>query len=249
MMKKRILLMAMAACLAIACFTACSKDEDKDKGNPTSKPTASATAKPTASATAAPTATQSATAETTPGTDETAKPTGDQIDAVVFRFDNKDDYDSGEGAFANTFQGHNMMGTTIEATKEDGLIMEIEGNDPYVYYTGFDPFELSEYPYMKICIKNPTPATAFEMFFVPAGAVGASAGDLFTGNSITAGDTEFKTYVFDIAAKNGAAFMDRSVEMLRLDCVNLDNAAGSDYQFNMKYIAFFKTEAEANAYN
>lgn len=43
--------------------------------------------------------------------------------------------------------------------------------------------------------------------------------------------------------------MNRTVEMLRLDCVNLDNAAGTDYIFNLKYIAFFKTEAEANAYN
>ncbi len=246
-MKKRILLIALAVCLAITCFTACSKDNGGDKA--TGKPSSSPTAQATTAATATPKPTENTMAEATAPTEETAAPTGEKIDAVIFRFDSTENYENGEGAFEYLFQGHNMLGTTIEATDEDGLIMEIEGNDPYVSYTGFDPFELSEYPYMKICIKNPTPATSFEIFFVPQGAGGASAGDIFTGNSITSGDTEFKTYVFDIAKKNGAAYMNRTVEMLRLDCVNLDNAAGTDYIFNLKYIAFFKTEAEANAYN
>ena len=239
-MKRRIIWTALAACLAVTCFTACSKDQEA--GKITSAPTASAV-------TEAPKPTATASLTATPTAGEPSQPTGEQTDAVIFRFDNEEDYNNDAGAFANTFQGHNMLGTTIEATKDDGLILEIEGNDPYVYYTGFDPFDLSEYPYMKICIKNPTPATSFEIFFVPAGAGGAAAGDLFTGNSITAGDTEFKTYVFDIAKKNGDAFLGRTVEMLRLDCVNLDNNAETEYILNLKYIAFFKTEAEADAYN
>ena len=139
-----------------------------------------------------------------------------------------------------------MLGS-IDVSDEDGLILKIEGNDPYVYYSGFEPFDLSEYPYMKICIKNPTPESTFEIFMVPEGIGEASGSDVFTGEPITKEDTEFKTYVFDIEEEMGSSYLDRMVEILRLDCVQLSDA-DTDYTFNLKYIAFFKTEAEANAY-
>lgn len=243
-MKKRIISIILAACLAIVCFAGCGKDDDSGKA--TNKPTASPTAKATQTATATTAPTQTPTAS--PDSEKTPLPAVEPGDPIVFRFDSEEDYHNKTGAFAYPFGKQKMLGS-IDVSDEDGLILKIEGNDPYVYYSGFEPFDLSEYPYMKICIKNPTPATSFEIFFVPAGAGGAAAGDLFTGNSITAGDTEFKTYVFDIAKKNGDAFLGRTVEMLRLDCVNLDNNAETEYILNLKYIAFFKTEAEADAYN
>lgn len=244
-MRIRTLLIVVAACLSITCLAACSKDDDGGKA--TSKPSSSPTVKATTAATATPGPATAATAETTPAADKTSTPAGVGTDAMIFRFDSEDDFRNGTGTFAYTFGKQKMLGE-IEVTDNDGLLLKIEGNDPYVYYSGFEPFDLSEYPYMKICIKNPTPENFFEIFMVPQGLGEASGGDFFTGGPITMEDTEFKTYVFDIEAETDPSYMNRTVEMLRLDCVQL-NGADTDYIFNLKYIAFFKTEAEANAYN
>lgn len=247
-MKKRLLLILLTVCLAITCFAACGKDEDSGKA--TSKPTPSATAKATKAATATPapkeTATATATAAATPDAGKTAAPI-EAGDAKVFRFDSEEDYNNQTGAFAYKLGKQKMLGN-IKVSDDDGLILPILGNDPYVYYSGFEPFDLSEYPYMKICIQNPTPQSIFEVFIVPEGMGEASGGDVFTGGPITEEDSEFKTYVFDIKGEMGESYMDRMVEMLRLDCVQLTEG-DTDYIFNLKYIGFFKTEAEANAYN
>lgn len=248
-MKKRLLLILLAACLAITCFAGCGKEEDSGKATnkPTSSPTATATKAATATATPAPKETATATAAATPDAGKTATPDGEVGDAMVFRFDSEEDYNNKTGAFAYAFGKQKMLGG-IEVSDEEGLSLKIEGNDPFVYYSGFEPFDLSKYPYMKICIKNPTPESIFEIFIVPEGIGEASGGDVFTGGPITEEDTEFKTYVFDIEGEMGASYMNRVVELLRLDCVQI-SGPDTDYIFNLKYIGFFKTEAEANAYN
>lgn len=241
-MKKKIMLILLAACLAITCFAGCKKEEDpKATNKPTAKATAAATptTKPTATAAAA-----------TPTAEATTAPTqAPVVDGVVFRFDNEDDYDSSEGAYAGSFAGYNNITDPFEVTKENGMTFEILGNDPYVMYTGFDPFELSEYPFMKVCIKNNTPSEKYEAFIIPSTAAGAAAGDDFN-DVISANDTEFKSYVFDLTTLKSDAYINRTVGSIRLDNVSLDGKTlTDDMTFSYKYIAFFKTAEAANAYN
>ena len=66
-MKRRIIWTALAACLAVTCFTACSKDQEA--GKITSAPTASAV-------TEAPKPTATASLTATPTAGEPSQPTG-----------------------------------------------------------------------------------------------------------------------------------------------------------------------------
>lgn len=238
-MKKQIVTLLLAGCLAVGCFAGC-KDSEKEStptNKPTSKPTASATAtvKPTEAATATPAPTA------TPGADATNAPVVNPDDAVIFRFDS-------DGDFEYTFENPKMLGP-VDASEETGLILTFLGHDPYTHFTGFDPFDLQEYPFMKVCIMNPTPETTFELFLIPTEQNRAAvAEDCFTGEPISAEDTEFKSYVFDIAKSCGADYLNRTIEAIRLDCIQMDESDVTDYEFYLKYVAFFKTEAEANAY-
>ncbi len=234
-MRKKMLLILLSVCLMVTCFAACG-DKDDDKANATATPSA------TIAATAA--------AEATPTAVPTATPDNSADDAIIFRFDSEEDFENGEGAYENIFEAFVMIRDpeNLKVTNEDGLIIPVEGFDPYFSYKDFESFDLSEYHYMKVCMKNQTPGHVFEIFLVENGAT--IAGDHAYYNDISANDTEFKTYLFDIAKKAKPSYLDREISLLRLDLVGDLTADGitEDTQICLKYIAFFKTEEAAQAY-
>ncbi len=127
--------------------------------------------------------------------------------------------------------------------QENALLYNIEGGDPSVTFTLENFIELSEYPFIKIRVKN-TGSTSekFEMY------IGRDDEALTETNVfqyiIGKEHTEFKEFVIDAKATKGN-FWTGEMSMLRVDGLNNPSEGEKLY---IEYIAFFKTKADAEAW-
>ncbi len=127
-----------------------------------------------------------------------------------------------------------------------------------------DPIDADTYYWAKIRIKNNSNATFFQFHYDTGSGITANSNTLV---QITQGDTEFKEYVFNIKETNLATSewsqttirpfdIDESVwtgtvMSVRLDCMFKDFPGGqidTGSKFDLEYIGFFKSEADANAF-
>ena len=127
--------------------------------------------------------------------------------------------------------------------EENALLYNIEGKDPSVGFILEDFIELSEYPFIKIRVKN-TGVTSekFEMY------IGRDDEPLSETNAfqyvIGKEHTEFKEFVIDAKTLKGA-FWTGEMTTLRVD--GLNNPEDGEQLF-IEYLAFFKTKADADAW-
>lgn len=230
---------------------ACSSNEDSS--DPTATPSgnvsaATPTTKPTEAPTEEATPTPEPTEEPTPDPDAT--PTPEPIDAFILDFwhENSTVY---EDYFMDT-AGVGDQNAYWEWTENEGFVVTIEGNDPFIGLDFFgDSFNLEEYPIFKIRIKNPTPSTTMEFFLPPSlGAVGA--GDFFQAQ-ITASSDEFVEYTFDLAKIKGASYVAREVTCMRMDILSLDAVISQipddGWTVAIDYIGFFPNMELAETYS
>ena len=149
--------------------------------------------------------------------------------------------------------------------KDNMMHMTAIGKDPRVSFSTIDEeIDCTEYPFMKIGMKNPTDSTIFEMHYkmFEANIDGTCAVQF----PISSKDTEIKEYVINIPETNmavapvlneSAAGMTESswngtLEFIRLDCLFFAPPSGEvpeGTEFYVEYVALFKTKADADAFD
>ncbi|MBE7064226.1 MAG: hypothetical protein E7384_00200 [Ruminococcaceae bacterium] len=241
---------------------------------PSEDPAVDPTEEPSADPTEEPAPTDGEGDTTVDPTEEPA-PAGDWempdnsgIDCYAFDFRN------GDIAMSEWAEGYSYLLTGSGSINEaefygvdpDGanpgyLAMDILGTDSYFYfYSNADTgenidFDLQDYPFMKIVMKNKTSDGGFELFVWDASPNGLDASDVITFGGISSNDKEFKTYCYDLrksGASNGnltvtpASDLDRFVGAFRFD--GPAAADDSEPSVEIQYIGFFKTAADAQAY-
>lgn len=255
---KRIGILLLALCLALSLFAGCSGDENTKDPKPT------AATQPPASAPAKPTATANVTVPPTeaPTPDLNADP---KVDAMLFRFWTEDEFaweNYNNASETGVPENVQIMNAEVSYEKDAGLKIIAQTEDPYFVIvpssdTG-EEFSLADYPILKIRMKNMSPSVRGELYIARGGTKIVAAEDKLPFE-ISANDTEFKEYIVDIGAVNGEKYLDAGeVSVMRVDAVNIKEVepsaadsyeAGTPYQIYIDYFGFFKTTAEAEAWN
>lgn len=174
-------------------------------------------------------------------------------------------WDFGEGSDIEDFMG---SPTTLDWYAEgDYHVFTASGNDPNVPIN-ISADDVSQVVWAKARVKNPSPATAIELF-------GATNGRSLTGSECThidiqSNSNEWLTYIIYIPDENVKTvnaykdpqyaitepYWEGTVEFIRLDPMWQEGDDGSDAGGNMAsgdqiyidYIAFFATEEDAKAF-
>lgn len=155
---------------------------------------------------------------------------------------------------------------TYEAV-DDYFIFTATGNDPYIP-VNISVDDVSKVLWAKARVKNPGPATAIELFGATNGR--SLAGPECTHIDIAANSDEWLTYIIYIPDENVKTvnaykaeehhitepYWEGTVEFIRLDAMWQEGDDGSDSggsmangdQIYIDYIAFFATEADAQAF-
>jgi len=140
---------------------------------------------------------------------------------------------------------------TITSTHD---LNEGQTGDPhFVVNTELDP----KYKWMKIRIMNHSQAAVFEMHFASEATGSKITAESCTHFPITAQDTEYKEYIFNISDHNaqkqgGKSYWEGKINQLRFDCMWIAEPSGQmpkGSSMDIDYIAFFETEEDAMAYD
>ncbi|MBQ9922318.1 MAG: S-layer homology domain-containing protein, partial [Clostridia bacterium] len=130
-----------------------------------------------------------------------------------------------------------------------------EGHTGDLYFVIKEELDTS-YEWIKMRIRNHSDAENFEFHFASSGTGGKVTAESCTHFPISAKDSEFKEYIFNIkqcnAATNGAdsAWTGKATQ-LRFDCMWIAEPSGQmpkGSQMDIDYIAFFKSEEDAKAF-
>ncbi len=108
----------------------------------------------------------------------------------------------------------------------------------------YEAMECSDYPYMKIRLKNSSDIETFEFYFgVDGEALSESTAVRF---NMDVKQTEYKDYILNLSKLNSGWIGE--LTSLRLDCFSNCNTIDETKMF-IKYMAFFKTKEDAENWN
>ncbi|MBE6687898.1 MAG: hypothetical protein E7588_01320 [Ruminococcaceae bacterium] len=178
-------------------------------------------------------------------------------------------YEIMPSVFNQVFQGGNDC---VFIYNEDHMVVvskngpgETEKSNGDVYGTSKPevPFDGDKYQWIKLRIRNRSAAEVFEFHFVSDGTGGKLVADSCTHFPITANDTEFKEYIFNIPECNMSSQnvnadvkLEKSVwsgkiSTLRYDFMWIAEPSGqvpTGSEMDVQYIGFFESEEAAKAH-
>lgn len=138
-------------------------------------------------------------------------------------------------------------GTQCELEYSDNaLLVNIHGKDPSFPIEIREEIELSEYPIIKVRIKNESiTSETFEMYVIRDGESIAETNNFHY--NIGKEHTEFQEFIIDATAVKGVNWWTGNLTALRFDAIRNAAEEGGE-SFYLEYIGFFKTEEDAEAF-
>lgn len=116
------------------------------------------------------------------------------------------------------------------------LAMEADKNDPNITYVFENGLKTATYPIMQVKMRNRTAGTKFTVYF--AGKGGTIDGSKLAEFTVSANDTAYQVYTFNLAA--ASVWGEEDVYTLRVDPTDAGNG-----DVLIDYIRFYRSAAEA----
>lgn len=139
------------------------------------------------------------------------------------------------------------VGTSCDLEYSDNALkMNMHNGDPNFVLELREFIELSEYPFIKVRVKNLSPTSDMLEMYIARDGEGLGEGNVFKFN-IGKEHTEFKEFIINASNVKGSSWWTGEMTYLRFDGLNNPTSDGGD-EFYIEYLAFFKTQEDAEAW-